>query len=216
MDYQVTPQQTGKRPIIANGPKVPTYVPRVLAEAHMCVCSHSQGAHKRRDPHPCGLCNCARYRDGAELVAAAAANKPLSQDATRALDLLARNPAFAGVASEHLKALAACSHRHLLLAGTVLMTEGMSSDRVYILTRGTVRVERGIDYPVPQLLARLGPGELVGEMGVLRNAPRSATVTAEEDLEVLEIDIDDLRAVFRQEPRLLLALARVMHDRLKQ
>ena len=73
-------------------------------------------------------------------------------------------------------------------AGSVLMRQGDISDCMHVIISGRVRVEReepNIEDPI--LLAELGPGEIVGEMGVVLGAPRSATVTAMEDIETMEL-----------------------------
>lgn len=214
MNYQPTPLHSVHPAILATLRQAAAKRPAGPAEDHMCQCHHSPGAHKKREPHACGLCTCNQYRDSSN-AAATASPQPLTDDAKRALDTLAHNPTFKGVTQDHLRRLAACSRRRLVLAGTVLMTEGIASDRLYVLVRGAVRVEKGIDDLVPRTLARLGPGELVGEMGILRNTPLSVTVIAEEDLELLEVSADDLKAVFREDPLLLMAFAKVMHERLQ-
>ena len=78
-------------------------------------------------------------------------------------------------------------------AGSVLMRQGDDSDCMHVIVSGQVRVER--EEPRlgnPILLAELGPGEIVGELGVVLGAPRSATVTALEDTETMK-----LRAISR-------------------
>ena len=74
-------------------------------------------------------------------------------------------------------------------AGSVLMRQGDVSDCMHVIVAGQVRVER--EEPrlgnEPILLAELGPGEIVGEIGVVLGAPRSATVTAVADTETMEL-----------------------------
>ena len=73
-------------------------------------------------------------------------------------------------------------------AGSVLMRQGNVSDCMHVIVSGLVRVER--EEPMlgsPILLAELGPGEIVGEIGVVLGVPRSATVTALEDTETMEL-----------------------------
>jgi signal transduction histidine kinase len=68
------------------------------------------------------------------------------------------------------------------------MREGDASDSLHIIVRGRVRVSQARPHAVqPLVLAELGPGEVVGEMGVLDNQPRSATVTALEETDTLEV-----------------------------
>ncbi len=70
--------------------------------------------------------------------------------------------------------------------GEVLMHEGEPGDCLYFVRNGSVHVERE-----GRLLAELGRGEVLGEISLLTNAPRSATVTAETDVETLVLSTDD-------------------------
>src|SRR6185295_3272546 len=64
--------------------------------------------------------------------------------------------------------------------GEVLYREGDPSDAVYVLAEGSIDFSIG-----ERLLARLGPGELFGEQGVLGNSRRGATATAAHDSTVV-------------------------------
>src|SRR5207247_10638609 len=72
-------------------------------------------------------------------------------------------------------------------AGVVIIRQGDASDALHVITRGRVRVERGQAGETPLVLAELGAGDVIGEMGLLDNAPRSATVTALEDTDSLAL-----------------------------
>lgn len=76
-------------------------------------------------------------------------------------------------------------------AGDVLVREGEESDRFYVVESGLVRVTQG-----ERVLRTEGPGDYFGEIGLLRDVPRTATVTAAEDTVVQALARDDfLRAV---------------------
>src|SRR5438552_3127009 len=97
-------------------------------------------------------------------------------------------PMFEGVPLDGLARLGEEGSRRSFPAGSVLMAQGADSDSMHIIVSGQVRVERSHpDLTEPLELAILGPGEVVGEMGVLDGAPRSATITAIADTETLEI-----------------------------
>ena len=85
-------------------------------------------------------------------------------------------------------------------AGVVIMRQGDASDALHVITHGRVRVERNQPGDTPLVLAELGPGDVIGEMGLLDNAPRSATVTALEDTETLELHAT-VMATRRSRPR---------------
>ncbi len=72
-------------------------------------------------------------------------------------------------------------------AGETVFRQGDPSDRLYAIGRGEAEVVREDPAGGETVLARLGPGEFFGEMGLLGNAPRMATVRAATDLDVLSI-----------------------------
>jgi signal-transduction protein with cAMP-binding, CBS, and nucleotidyltransferase domain len=178
-----------------------------------CECGHSGTAHIRDRTHACAFCECGRYLPDAAAGELAPRLEP--NEVTRALQLLGENPAFAGVTSWHLSALGRRGRKRLFMAGSILMDKGDSSDRLYFLLKGVVQVERPAAGALPALSAELGPGDIVGEVGLLHGHRHTATVTALEDLRVLEINKDDLQAVFHEDHALLLAFLRMVHHRLK-
>jgi len=100
-------------------------------------------------------------------------------------------------------------------AGEVIMRQGDTSDALHVITRGRVRVERAQASEPPLVLAELGVGEVVGEMGLLDLAPRSATVTALEDTETLELHATVMALVVMQHPQVATALLRTLSHRLR-
>ena len=99
--------------------------------------------------------------------------------------------------------------------GEVIMRQGDSSDSLHVIARGRVRVERDQPGETPLVLAELGPGDVIGEMGLLDGGPRSATVTASEATETLEIHATVLAVVVIQYPQITAALLRTLSLRLR-
>jgi len=177
-----------------------------------CVCRHSLTAHNVGHAKSCSFCSCETFRDPAE---APPPLEPLSEKALKALEILERNPAFKHVPPKHLEDLARMGQRRLLLEGFMLMEQGEPSSSLHILVRGAAKVEREVPGKEPILLATLAPGDVVGEMGVLNSEPRSATVTALEDLETLELGSAALKKSFKANPELLMAMMQVVNERMK-
>jgi len=177
-----------------------------------CVCRHSLTAHNVGPEKSCSFCSCAKFRDPAD---APATPQPLSEQAEKALDILSKNPAFKHVPAQHLEDLAKLGQRRLYLDGYMLMEQGEPSSSLHVLVKGTVKIEREVPGKAPILLAELGPGDVVGEMGVLNNEPRSATVTALEDLETLELNSAALKELFKNDHDVLLAMMQVVNERMQ-
>ena len=127
---------------------------------------------------------------------------------------------FAELDGEHLRALAERLRPRILKRGEVLFREGDGGRELYIVRSGTVLVSKQVRGNVEQVLARLGPGELLGDMSLFDGAPRSATVTAESDAAVLCLDRESLRLFTEASPQAAAAfffqLARVFTARLRQ
>ncbi len=99
--------------------------------------------------------------------------------------------------------------------GEVIMRQGDISDALHVITRGRVRVERDQAGDSPLVLAELGAGDVIGEMGLLDGGPRSATVTALEDTETLELHATVMAVVVMQYPQVAAALLRTLSRRLR-
>jgi MFS family permease len=110
----------------------------------------------------------------------------------RELDLLEKVALFAPLRPQVLESIARRATWLVARSGSRLMTEGDPGDRFYVLGSGRLTVARA-----GALLSVLDePGEGVGEIALLLDVPRTATVTVEEDAEVLVLDrADFLEAV---------------------
>lgn len=107
------------------------------------------------------------------------------------LALLSNADIFAPLGSAAVEALAQTASRLRFAAGEVLVREGDEADRFFIVESGLVEVTQR-----DRVLRHEGPGEYFGEIGLLRDVPRTATVSALQDTVVQAIARDDfLRAV---------------------
>ena len=100
-------------------------------------------------------------------------------------------------------------------AGEALMTQGEPSVSIHFILEGQCRVERqrrSDERPV--VLAHLGSGEIVGEMGVLIDLPRAATVIAAAPTRTLELDAPSFDRLARAYPILHRVIARLLSERL--
>jgi aquaporin Z len=102
-----------------------------------------------------------------------------------------------------------CSYR-LVTAGETVMKEGDPGAEAYVVERGLLEVRRG-----ETSLARLGPGDWVGEMALLLDEPRSATVTAATDAQLRRVTKHDMGHVLAEDPRRTEELLRQLARRVK-
>ncbi len=78
-----------------------------------------------------------------------------------------------------------------MASGEVIVRQGNPADRFYLIAAGRVRVTQAAPEGRPELHLRdLGPGDVFGEIGLLRRSPRTATVTAREAGQLLSLDAD--------------------------
>ena len=130
--------------------------------------------------------------------------------------MLAKSPLLAELDPTALMFLVRLGRRRLWKAGDVLMRQGEPSTSIHFLLTGKVRAERTRrtdDRPVT--LAEFGAGAVVGEMGVVIDIPRSATVTALEPTETLELDAPNFERVAKAYPILHRVIARLLSERLR-
>ena len=114
-----------------------------------------------------------------------------------------------------LKLMAFAGQRIHYQKGEVLFDQGGSSDAVFIILDGEVDVLRVTDTgDVP--LARLGVTELIGEMGVLCDKPRTAKIAAYTDVQALRIDKMTFLHIVQQVPALSMAIIRELSERLER
>src|SRR4051794_28601713 len=110
-----------------------------------------------------------------------------------------------------LRALAEGAQRRRFAPGETIIPEGGPPDALHVVRRGLVAVVRPSRDP-GLVLGRLGPGEAFGEIAVLTESPRSASVVAVEPSETLEVAKADFDAVLAANPgatrRMLGTLAR--------
>lgn len=130
------------------------------------------------------------------------------------VELLRRVPLFASVQPAKLKLLAFTSDRIVFTPAQVLMRQGDSGDAAYLILGGhadvTVETPSG-----PLKVAVVGKNDFVGEMAILRDVPRSATVTASSEVMTLKITKDTFLQMIEDSPAMAIEILRVVTQRLE-
>jgi CRP-like cAMP-binding protein len=94
-----------------------------------------------------------------------------------AVDLLKRVPIFQGLDDRELERIAGSMKQRTFRSGDAVTTEGQGGVGFFVIEDGEARVTIGGDER-----RRLGPGDYFGEVALLTDRPRTATITAESDL----------------------------------
>src|SRR3546814_15806615 len=116
------------------------------------------------------------------------------------VELLRNIPLFAKIEPSKLKLLAFTSERLTYQPEQVLCRQGDTGDAAYIIIEGQAAVQ--IATPTGNIeVARLGRGDVVGEIAILCDVPRTATVTATERLTTLRITKELFFRLVRSEER---------------
>lgn len=130
------------------------------------------------------------------------------------VDLLQRIPLFADVERAKLKLLAFTSERVAFEAGHVLFRQGDMGDAAYIIMEGEAEVL--VDSPSgPVLVAVLGHNAFVGEIAILCDVPRTATVQARGRLVCLRIAKELFLRLINEFPQMAVAILRELARRLE-
>ena len=139
----------------------------------------------------------------------------LSAAVARKHELIAASPLFRHLDARSVTRLADESEIVEVTRGDVIMREGGEPDCFFVILQGSLEVFRegvaGIS-----VLAVLGHGASVGEMGVLTREPRTSSVRARRDSSLIRIPAGVFETVLQQNAQVTLLLARTLSDRLKQ
>lgn len=125
------------------------------------------------------------------------------------IELLKRVPLFAGCSRAELRELALVADEIDLREGRTLVREGRPGREFFVLIEGTVRVTKG-----GRKLSELGAGDWFGEIALLTDIPRTATVTATSPIRVLVITDRAFRQVVELMPTIALKVLASVGDRL--
>lgn len=130
------------------------------------------------------------------------------------VELIRRFPIFKKIDLAMLKLLCFSSERLTFQAGQVIFDSGDPGDAAYVIIEGSVEVT--VVGPTGQtiLLNTLGPNDIVGEIAIFAEVPRTASVTTTTRVETLRIAKEQFMAVIRQNPDAALELIRILASRL--
>ena len=120
-------------------------------------------------------------------------------------------PLFEDLSPDDLLRVAEVATEEVHPAASVLAEEGEVGDELHIVVSGAIRVVHG-----PSEIATRGVGEYVGEMAIVSDQPRMASLVAGDDARTLTLDGARFRRILRERPDVGLAVMRVLCDRLRE
>lgn len=125
------------------------------------------------------------------------------------IELLKRAPLFSGCSKSELRALASTADELDLREGTIITREGRPGREFFVLISGTAQVtKKGKE------VAQLGAGDWFGEIALLTDAPRTATVKATSPVDVLVITDRRFKTVVETMPSIALKILSTIGERL--
>jgi len=114
--------------------------------------------------------------------------------------MLKNIPLFATLTDKELEDISRVALRKTFPKNTVLFTEGDTTDSLYIICSGKVKVTINDSNGNEVILSMLGQGEYFGEMALIDGEPRSACVMTKEPTELLIVSRKDFMEIFSSNP----------------
>ncbi len=125
-------------------------------------------------------------------------------------EFLARVPIFAHCTAEEIKAISGVAQEGYFQPGQIIVTQGTPGQAFYLILSGRVEILRdGVS------LGAFGPGDFFGEMSLLDQAPRSATIRALDHTSCLMLSSWDFKTLLENHPSIAIKLLEVLSRRLR-
>lgn len=124
--------------------------------------------------------------------------------------------AFKGLDDSELQEMADLTEIRTYPPGHLLCREGVYEDVFYIIADGNAEItKKMIEGEEDRLLRLARRGDMVGEMALIQNAPRAATVRTTSDCTVLEMEKQDFETILSRSPRMAMDIIRITLDRIR-
>lgn len=149
-----------------------------------------------------------------QVATGAAADGPAAgtrRDEMGPVEFLKQVPLFEGLTEEEITEVALAAQEREFPKGAFIVTQGSPGLGFYLLVDGKVQVLRN-----RKAVAELGPGGFFGEMSLLDEAPRSASIVALEPAKCLVLGSWDFRLLLKKKPEIGIKMLEVMSKRLRE
>jgi CRP/FNR family cyclic AMP-dependent transcriptional regulator len=130
--------------------------------------------------------------------------------ASAKVELLRNVPLFSGLSAKELMSLSRLMDEIDLKPGTVIIREGNTGGEFFIVLEGTIEVKRK-----GRRLARLGPGDYLGEIALIDHGPRTATAMVETEARLLVLASREFHSMLASDPRIENKILRTLAARVR-
>lgn len=133
--------------------------------------------------------------------------------------VLTKVPIFSELSKREMQKIVSISYKRDYNEGEEIVREGQPSAGMYVIMRGEVKITRRSDEGIEIKLATMGEGDFFGDIGLLDNAPRTATIIAAAPSQVIGLFRPELLQLIERDPKLsskiLFKLAQIVAVRLR-
>ena len=123
---------------------------------------------------------------------------------------------FASLSPDEMASLKGAMHQKTFSGGTEIFKEGDAGDALYVVASGRVQISAVMADGERQVLSRVPPGEVFGELAVIDNQPRSATAVAEVDTTLYVIPREQMISMLTRSPQFSFSMMREITQRLRE
>ncbi len=122
---------------------------------------------------------------------------------------------FSELGDDQLESLSTFTFSKSFNPGELIVVEGETGNGLYVILSGNVEVLKGDVAENPQMLAKRGPGDVFGEMALLGEWPRTASVRALDTVQCLGIDRWVFLAQLERQPQVTIKMLQILAQRLR-
>ena len=122
---------------------------------------------------------------------------------------------FSEMSDEQLESISSFTFEKSFDPGEIIVEEGQTGNGLYVIVSGNVEVLKGDLAATPQVLAKRGAGDVFGEMALLGEWPRTASVRALDDVQCLGIDRWVFLSQLERQPKVTIRLLQILAQRLR-
>ena len=131
-------------------------------------------------------------------------------------NIFANIPLFSPLKDADLERIAKVTQAHTFQSGDVIIREGEKDRRLFVIVSGEVEVVKGLGSKREWPMRVLGPHDYFGEIALIDDAARSASVIAKVETEVLTLDHQSLQQVIENNPTIAFELLQKLSRRIRE